>query len=140
MPANASWFHLTYLPTRDMVVNILTKVLPRELHWKHMHGLGLIRWEGMEDGKKRKMAGRFFVYRIGIAKRGSVRIWCVAGPDVRSTLIGRKAGGRKDLSRDHVARRRISSWTGGDGRYNKSGTLDFYLPTLRKETSLSIST
>jgi hypothetical protein len=31
----------TYLPTLDMLADIMTKNLPRETHWKHTHGLGL---------------------------------------------------------------------------------------------------
>jgi len=32
----------TYLPTSDMLANIMTKNLPRDTHWKHAHGLGLV--------------------------------------------------------------------------------------------------
>lgn len=32
----------TYLPTSDMLADIMTKNLPRETHWKHAHGLGLV--------------------------------------------------------------------------------------------------
>jgi hypothetical protein len=47
---------LSYLPTSDMVADILTKALPRESHWKHMHGLGLLQWNAvdMEGAEKRK--------------------------------------------------------------------------------------
>jgi len=31
----------TYLPTLDMLADIMMKNLPRETHWKHTHGLGL---------------------------------------------------------------------------------------------------
>jgi len=34
----------TYLPTSEMVADIMTKILPRETNWKHVHGLGLVRW------------------------------------------------------------------------------------------------
>ena len=33
----------TYLPTAEMTADILTKILPRETHWKHTGGLGLVR-------------------------------------------------------------------------------------------------
>jgi len=32
----------TYPPTSDMLADIMTKNLPRETHWKHAHGLGLV--------------------------------------------------------------------------------------------------
>jgi len=32
----------TYLPTSDMLADIMTKNLPRDTHWKHAHGLGLV--------------------------------------------------------------------------------------------------
>ena len=33
----------TYLPTSEMTADILTKIPPREAHWKHDQGLGLVR-------------------------------------------------------------------------------------------------
>jgi len=33
----------TYLLTSDILADIMTKNLPRETHWKHAHGLGLVR-------------------------------------------------------------------------------------------------
>jgi transposase InsO family protein len=47
---------LSYLPTSDMVADILTKALPREVHWKHMHGLGLLQWDAVavEEPEKRR--------------------------------------------------------------------------------------
>lgn len=35
--------HTSYLPTAEMTADILTKILPKEAHWKHVHGLGLVR-------------------------------------------------------------------------------------------------
>ena len=35
--------HTTYLPTSEMTADILTKILPRETHWRHTGGLGLVR-------------------------------------------------------------------------------------------------
>jgi len=32
----------TYLPTSDMLADIMTKNLPQDTHWKHAHGLGLV--------------------------------------------------------------------------------------------------
>ena len=32
----------TYLLTSDMFADIMTKNLPRDTHWKHAHGLGLV--------------------------------------------------------------------------------------------------
>jgi len=32
----------TYLPTSNMLADIMTKNLPRDTHWKHAHGLGLV--------------------------------------------------------------------------------------------------
>jgi len=32
----------TSLPTSDMLADIMTKKLPRDTHWKHAHGLGLV--------------------------------------------------------------------------------------------------
>jgi len=34
----------TYLPTSEMTANIMTKSLPRETHWKHVNGMGMVRW------------------------------------------------------------------------------------------------
>jgi len=34
----------TYLLTSDMLADIMTKNLPRDTHWKHAHGLGLVSW------------------------------------------------------------------------------------------------
>jgi hypothetical protein len=39
---------LRYLPTNEMIADILTKSLPREVHWKHMYGLGLVSWDTFE--------------------------------------------------------------------------------------------
>jgi hypothetical protein len=39
---------LRYLPTNEMIADILTKSLPQEVHWKHMHGLGLVSWDAVE--------------------------------------------------------------------------------------------
>jgi hypothetical protein len=35
---------LVYIPTSEMVADILTKALPREKHEKHMKGMGLSQW------------------------------------------------------------------------------------------------
>ena len=32
----------TYLPTSDILVNIMMKNLPQDTYWKHTHGLGLV--------------------------------------------------------------------------------------------------
>ena len=36
----------TYSPTSEMVADIMTKILPRETHWRHVHGMGLVRVAG----------------------------------------------------------------------------------------------
>ena len=33
---------ILYLPTSDMLADIMTKNLPYDTHWKHTHGLGLV--------------------------------------------------------------------------------------------------
>jgi len=38
----------SYLPTSDMLADIMTKNLPRDTHWKHAHGLGLVSWDSGE--------------------------------------------------------------------------------------------
>ena len=35
---------LVYIPTADIVADILTKSLPREKHEKHMRGMGMCEW------------------------------------------------------------------------------------------------
>ena len=35
-------FKTTYLPTSDMLTDIMTKNLLRDTHWKHVYGLGLV--------------------------------------------------------------------------------------------------
>ena len=50
----------SYLPTSQMTADILTKSLPREAHWKHVNGLGLVRSEaitGEVDRKRTALAG-----------------------------------------------------------------------------------
>jgi hypothetical protein len=34
-----------YISTSNMLANIMTKNLPRDTHRKHIHGLGLVRWD-----------------------------------------------------------------------------------------------
>jgi len=38
----------TYLPTSDILACIMMKNLPRDTHWKHAHGLGLVSWDSGE--------------------------------------------------------------------------------------------
>jgi len=43
----------TYLPTSEMTEDIMTKSLPRETHWKHVNGMGMVRWApGKAYGKR----------------------------------------------------------------------------------------
>jgi len=42
----------TYLPTSDTLADIMTKNLPRDTHWKHAHGLGLVSWDSGEVADK----------------------------------------------------------------------------------------
>jgi len=39
----------TYLPTSEMTADIMTKSLPRETHWKHVNGMGMVRWAAGES-------------------------------------------------------------------------------------------
>ena len=43
----------TYLPTSEMTADIMTKSLPRETHWKHVKGMGMVRWAAGEAYGKR---------------------------------------------------------------------------------------
>ena len=47
----------TYLPTSEMTADIMTKSLPRETHWKHVNGLGMVRWASGEAYGKRMALG-----------------------------------------------------------------------------------
>jgi hypothetical protein len=42
----------TYLPTSDMLADIMTKSLPRDTHSKHVLGLGLVSWDSGEVSDK----------------------------------------------------------------------------------------
>jgi hypothetical protein len=47
----------TYLPTSEMTADIMTKSLPRETHWKHVNGMGMVRWAPGEAYGKRMALG-----------------------------------------------------------------------------------
>ena len=47
----------TYLPTSEMTADIMTKSLPRETHWKHVNGMGMVRWAAGETYGKRMALG-----------------------------------------------------------------------------------
>jgi len=47
----------TYLPTSVMMADIMTKSLPWETHWKHVNGMGIVRWAAGEAYGKRMALG-----------------------------------------------------------------------------------
>ena len=47
----------TYLPTCEMTADMMTKSLPRETHWKHVNGMGMVRWAAGEACGKRMALG-----------------------------------------------------------------------------------
>jgi len=47
----------TYVPTSEITADIMTKSLPRETHWKHVNGMGMVRWAAGETYGKRMALG-----------------------------------------------------------------------------------
>ena len=45
----------TYFPTSEMTADIMMKSLPQETHWKHVNGMGVVRWAAGEAYGKRRV-------------------------------------------------------------------------------------